>query len=51
MTPSAGKVGSPDRTLRTRDGSRDAAFSLGHTLAGSPAGNLPTTIRARDGLQ
>jgi hypothetical protein len=48
MTSSAGKTGAPDHTLRARDVSRDATLSSGHTLAGSPAGNLPATERARD---
>jgi hypothetical protein len=51
MTSSTWKTGAPDHTLRARDGSRDPALSSGHTLAGSPAGNLPATERARDELR
>lgn len=51
MTSSAGKSGAPDHTLRARDGSWAPALSSGHTLAGSPAGNLPATERARDAFR
>lgn len=35
-------------TLRIRDLGTEASSSRRHTLAGSPTGNLPTTLSERD---
>ncbi len=37
-------------TLRGQNGFGDADLFLGHTVAGSPPGNLRTTVRARQAV-
>lgn len=51
MTSPTSSMGESYRTLRARDAFEEPALSSGHTLAGSPAGNLPATERARDELR
>ena len=55
MTLAMAASGSPSialfTTLRDRDPVPDCSFSSGHTLAGSPSGNLRLTPRRRDGIQ
>lgn len=55
MSPSTAASGSPMAvsfaTLRDQDAVPDFSLSLGHTLAGSPSGNLRLTPRHRDGDQ
>ncbi len=41
----------PHTTLRGGNGFGDSILFSGHTLAGSPPGNLRTTVRARDALR
>lgn len=52
MTRSALRLATPVTpqlpTLRIRDLGTEASSSRRHTLAGSPPGNLPATLSARD---